>query len=608
MRFESPDPQVAYRHIYVVESRNWWHANSPDFDPTRDLVLTYDFGLCRQIREAGGRVYYVDYLVAPEVMQANNYLTYEFFRRWFLDAEGRDIFKAHGIDFGFAFRIDIWNDLIFATRARLCLDVVSSLKCASLHIGTQLGLLEGLATDMSMPFKRLARPATLSQPEYSFPIHRWMDEKVRSTKLRHRIKPAIAAVLGRLRGHWDRLNGDSRPVVFVQEYYPTRDIVQRLKSDRRVRALLAQYSWAPGAAKFLHERPIPFSTSPASCAAEAGRLFEEFRARRVTRFVLSTGADFTAGMFAIIEQRIRGQLSGALATLADVSRALDRMPLKLQIMISNLGRVHSMVDAVCRQRGVPSFLLINGLLNHSYLDEAKYADVINAYSVSIRDNYFRGMANVVCLGDPRMDAYAGAPRRTVQREKPTVVVGASGHNVTNLGSYVAVEFEFLNDVLLGLDTLRKRGVELKVIVKVRDNGYAGQYEAFVKEYFPALAPQIVAGVPLRPVLERADFYISIYSQSLFEASCLGIPALYYKKDTEIMFPPFDGQSELVSVDNIPDLVGALEEFRQGGSRFEAFLRRDVMEKYIGPLDGRNLERNLEFIEKQLFAPSEVAAA
>lgn len=36
-------------------------------------------------------------------------------------------------------------------------------------------------------------------------------------------------------------------------------------------------------------------------------------------------------------------------------------------------------------------------------------------------------------------------------------------------------------------------------------------------------------------------------------------------------------------------------FRSGNERYDAFLQRSVMEKYIGPLDGGNLERNLNFI-------------
>jgi hypothetical protein len=607
VRFTGPDTTRAYRHVYVVESRAWWRSAKPEFDAASDLVLTYDFGLCREIRAAGGLAFYVDYLVEPEVMNANNHLTYQFFRLWYLDAEGRDIFTARGIPFGFSFRLDIWNDLIFTTRARLCLGVIARLRRAHLHIGTRLGLLERLANAMALGFVPLAAPAKESLPEYAFPIHRWMDEKVRSRKFRHRIKPALAAVIGRMHAWWDRLTGDIRPAVFIQEYYPTRAVVERLLQDKRLRVLLAQYSWAPGALKFLTERPLPLAGSAARFSMQADVMLAAFRARRASRFILADGLDFTAGIFEVIEQRVATQLAEALNTLDQVVRALDRLPPRLQVMISNLGRVHALVDAVCRQRGVPSYLLINGMLAHAYLDEAKYADLINAYSENMRATYFRGMSNVICLGDPRMDAYAHAPRRELNRTAPTIVIGASGHNVTNLGSYVAVEFEFLHDVLTALETLRQRGVALRVIVKVRDNGYREQYDAFVREYFASLAPEIIAGVPIRPVLERADFYISIYSQTLFEASCLGVPTLYYRKDTEIMFAPFDGKSELVTVDNVDDLVRALEDFQAGGSRFDAFLRREVMEKYIGPLDGRCLERNLLQIDKLLFQDAQEAA-
>jgi len=60
-------------------------------------------------------------------------------------------------------------------------------------------------------------------------------------------------------------------------------------------------------------------------------------------------------------------------------------------------------------------------------------------------------------------------------------------------------------------------------------------------------------------------------------------------------PPFDGNSELVTVDSIGELVNAIEDFRSDHARFEPFLQKSVMEKYIGSLDGGNLERNLNFI-------------
>jgi CDP-glycerol glycerophosphotransferase (TagB/SpsB family) len=100
-------------------------------------------------------------------------------------------------------------------------------------------------------------------------------------------------------------------------------------------------------------------------------------------------------------------------------------------------------------------------------------------------------------------------------------------------------------------------------------------------------------------LNKTDLYVSIYSQTLFEASCLGIPVIYYKKDKEILDPPFDQQSELVTVDTVAAFKQAFLDFQSNHDRFNAFLDKSIMEKYVGPLDGNNLERNLSFIHSLL---------
>ena len=110
---------------------------------------------------------------------------------------------------------------------------------------------------------------------------------------------------------------------------------------------------------------------------------------------------------------------------------------------------------------------------------------------------------------------------------------------------------------------------------------------------------MVREVSIYEVLIRCDLYISICSQTLFEASCLGIPAIYYKEDKEYLDPPFDGKSELVTVDSIGALKRAFLDFKNNDARFDAFLDKSIMENYIGPLDGKSLERNLEFIYKLL---------
>src|SRR5690606_20354910 len=77
-RFEAPDMSRNWRHVYVVEGRNHWRSCANTSNAAQDLVLTYDFALCREIRAGGGQAFYADYLVTPEVMEANNHVAYDF--------------------------------------------------------------------------------------------------------------------------------------------------------------------------------------------------------------------------------------------------------------------------------------------------------------------------------------------------------------------------------------------------------------------------------------------------------------------------------------------------------------------------------------------------
>lgn len=598
----SLDVAKAYRNIFILESRNWWSTCKDKFEPAHDLVLTYDFALKQEIERLGGKVLYIDHLVDNQIMQENNFLIYRFFRDWHLDANGEDIFSYRGVPFGFSFRIEIWNDLLSYARTFANLRRLHELSFENILVGTELGLVESILQKIGIESLRIAQPQEKNRVAYYFPIHRWMDEKVRTTKFIHKVMRWYIAGHGVLAYWIDRileLRG-SRARIFVQVYHPTRKILQKLKEDPSIKVILGYFSPFAGKTKYLTERPIPIRGNADKHEKNAQRMTRLFNEKRVAKLVLTDKSDISEEVYSIIEQRMASRISQYLRDLDCVINFIDRNPLQMELMIANIGRIDTLVDCVCRTRGVPSYLIINGLLGPEYLDEGKYATVINAYSASIKENYFKGMDNIVCLGDPRMDDYpVSETRRVVNRECPNVTIGASGFNITDLNSYVAVEFEFLWDVLQALQAIKRRNVDLRVVIKVRPNGYREQYDRFVEEYFPGLVDEIHDTIPMRNVLEKTDLYISIYSQTLFEASCLGIPSIYHKKDTEIMCPPFDGKSELVTTDNVPDLMQAIIDFRAGHDRFDAFLQRAVMEKYIGPLDGRNTERNVNYVYQML---------
>lgn len=598
---------TVFRNVLIVESRAGWSAIRPDFDPAQDLVLTYDFALRKQVEESGGTARYVDHLCEQAFMQENNFLMYRFFRDWHLDDDGRDIFCHRGVDFGFSFRIEIWNDFTFYVRSRLCLERLREFACQRIYLDSGLPLLREVLDDMELAFAVLERSDSITgtPAKYFFPIHRWISERLRNRLPRHVLRDLVVTLQGVAMSWFDRVTHcfGRGAGVFVQEYHPTRQLLQWLRQHPGIRVSQAHFSAAPGLMKFLRERPIPVFGSLKKRQAPAARLMEAFRRRRSARLILSNGVDITDAVNRTIERKIVEILPESLRALDCVIHYLDRHPLRLVILIANLGQVAMLVDCVAKSKKVPSYMIINGMLGNDYLDEAKYATVINAYSTSIRDNYFRGMDNIVCLGDPRMDAYADVPAKTIDRALPTIAIGASGFSNIDLNSFLAVEFEFLHDVLVAIRSLSSSARRFRVVLKVRSNGYRDLYREFTEEYFPGMVDLIVDDVPMRTVLENSDLFISIYSQTLFEASCLGIPVIYHKCDREIIDPPFDGQSELVTTQDAASLEEALLDFLAGSPRFDAFLDKNIMEKYIGPLEGKNLQRNFEFVLELLENPT-----
>jgi len=77
-------------------------------------------------------------------MQENNYLVYNLFRDWHRDADGKDFFENRGIPYGFSFRLEIWNDLIFYVRSCLFLVGLSSVEFEALVVGRLMGLIASM--------------------------------------------------------------------------------------------------------------------------------------------------------------------------------------------------------------------------------------------------------------------------------------------------------------------------------------------------------------------------------------------------------------------------------------------------------------------------------
>lgn len=564
-------------------------------------MLSFDFAVVREVSAFGGKAGYIDHLVASEDMERYNHETYRFFYGWHRDADNRDIFTYKSLSLGNAFRLDIWNDVTYFARMFFNMTAVKNMATARLFVGLEDQCALNILGMLDMKTETWAFGGKGGFREYYFPVFRWMNERINPSGIGRLLKVFGWRVFDTVFALYDRVfrTSRNRKGVFIQRYYPTKGIVEKLKTDERLQVILETYT--PDKSVFRERRmPVQKLFTPKLYEAEAQKILAEFKLRKNAEWLVE-GFDIGRQLYSVIMQKISGLLPECLQTVDTITGFFAGRGLSLMVTTTNIGITNCLALNYCHANNIPTYLIINGLLWGDYYKEAKDATWINSYGESIKKNYFRGMENVVCLGDPRMDAYADGVSKKINYDSPTIVIGAGGFSNMDLNSYTAFEFDFLYDVMNACVTLIRKGCSMTLCVKVRSNGYIEQYEGFLKEYFPEIPVRFYAGTPMKDLLAVADFYISIYSQTLFEASCLGIPVLYYKKDTEKTDPPFDGKSELVTALSPADLELKMELFYSESPVYNSFRDRKVMEKYIGPLDGDNLKRNLDFIYRLLWS-------
>jgi len=585
----------SYRKIFIVESlKNW--SEKLDYHTSKDLVLTLDYGLKNYIETLGGEVYYLDSLNSIEVLQANNLIFLEFLQEWFLNLSGQDLFHYKGINFGKSFRILFWSELMYFVRLCLSLEEIIKIQYENIILSEESHYIKMSLNELGIRFEERRSEQVNSVGTYFFDIHRYMSEALNDHSLKYRAIKIYQAMYSRIRLFLDELIQSKHRRVCVQVYHPTLEIIRKLRLTPRIQVITSGYVPVDKKLSLLYQRIILSPKNYKRSQLKAEAILADFHLMKNRNLVLTNGRDITNSCYKIIDHYIENKIPIAISEIDAALRFQRKLKLSLNICISSIGLSNTIFHEVCKAKGVESLFIANGLLNSKFGDEGNDFDYINCYSSEMKRNYFSDSPKAIPLGDPRMDAYGSqTPERKIERRHPTIVIGTSGFNSTDFTSYVAIEFEFMSDILSAISKVPDYGKKVEITIKVRPNGYLEQYKNFVREYFPSLNISVIQKISMIDLLAKCDLYISIASQTLFEASCLGIPVIYYKKDREIMDSPFNSKSELPTFHNSNELLVALNKFRLGSDSFAVFQDRKVMEKYIGPLDGLNLNRNLDFI-------------
>ena len=589
----------SYRNIFLVQDRNSWSSCPFSFDKSKDVVLTFDLGVLNEVASQGGESAYIDHMVEQGLMERYNHETYDFFSKWYRDKDGEDILVYKNIGMGNAFRSEIWNDITYSVRIFLNLLLLKSIKYENLFAGLDdthtLDLLDYLGIKAEKWDLRDKR-----YKSFYFPL----SSRLQKESFRIGLKDSSKLFLIHLLDIFFTAAGTlvffkDKKEVFIYRYYPTEQIVRRIKADKRLRVILQRYTGTKG---FFNERKFPEWGISGFYIGRADGILERFRNNRSATWEIE-GTNISNFLYKIIINIVSGSLPDYLKTIDNIFAYFPNRNLKLMVTIANVGKVNCLLLGYCRLAKIPVFDVINGIMLHYFPEEEPIDEAwINCYGESIKENYFLNRKKVICLGDPRLDWYVNNPKsHRIDSKDPAILIGTAAFSPMDLNSYLAFEFDFLNDVMKACSEIRQTGRKMNLILKVRSYGYIGQYRDFLKEYYPDMAVKIYDNSSsFKELLLDVDFYITSQSGTVFEASSLGIPVLYYKKDSEVFQSPFDGESELVTAFSVKDLVQKIELFYENDPIYNAFRDKKIMEKYVGPLDGKNTERNIDFIYSLVF--------
>jgi len=587
--------ELVFSKICIVEDRNMWNACSESFDKTDDLILCVDFGLKKELQDSGYNVEFVDHLVDNKILEKLNFEVYGFLNSFFKDKQGRDILNYKGLDLSDSHMMFIINDVGYFAHFFFNLIALKSLRYENLIVAVNDEIILGCLNKIGLRYKPVNAPVTNSlQPVYFFPILKWISEKTRRRPLSYILKNTAAGCFDFAFRIIDKVFNKTKKRVYINRYYPTIPLAKELQKDKSIQLIFNNYS---GLKNIFEERRIYYKEKK-EYFIEAKKLLTNFNTQKSQAFCYE-GYDVAGFLYEIIEGVLEKKLPSTIGVAESVLSYFEKENIDLMIPVTNLWVENRLIMKYCQANNIPVFMILNGLLALSFYNDAKDSDYVNCYSESVKTEYFKNAPYAIPLGDPRMDINAMLSPKEIDYVNPTLVIGTAGYNPTDLNSYLAVEFDFIYDILHTVQKLNEQGKKIDIVLKIRANGYTHLYAAFVKEYFKGLNVEMIQDQPFIDVIKRADLYISLYSQTIFEASCMGIPVIYYKNDTQFIHPPFDARSELVTAVNELELMDAFVSFFNRDPKFELFKRRDVMEKYIGYLDGNNVKRNVDFVLKIL---------
>ncbi len=582
-----------YSQIFLVKDRNRWEDCKELCITETDLVLVLDFGLFHLLNNAGYHVQYLDCIVESKKLDALNLEMHHFLQNWFIDSHGNMLFNYQGFSIGDALLLNIINNVTYFCHFAIQFIELKEIEHEELFVALDEDLLN-ILEKVAIPFTIIQTKQIKNYGSYWFPISEWMNSNIKPSGFKFWIKYYFRRILDITCVMIDLVSKKSEKLIYIHRYYPTElliDYFSNLKSHTIINETYGRNF------SLRNQRRIYFKKS-GDYSQASKKFLEEFDL--ADKYVWNIKqVPISQFLYEIIKKQVAPELNQAIRNIHCITNYFKNRRLDLMIPVSNLALENRLIMQYCFLNQIPVFTVLNGLQIIPFWFDAKDSNWVNCYGKAIKEDYYQNATNALSLGDPRMDIYCKKKKKIVNREKPVIIIGTSGYNPLDLNSYLAVEFDFINTILSVLKQFKLAGKIFSIVIKVRANGFIHSYKQLIEEYFPEMDITLEQTAAFISIIEKADLYISFYSQTIFEASLLGIPSIYFKNDRQTLNRPFDGNSELVTARTADELQSKILSFFEGGKEFDSFLEFSTMEKYIGPLDGQSKKRNIDFIHSIL---------
>ena len=583
-----------FKNVFIVDNRNSWINCISLFNAKTDVIFCIDFGLKYELENSGANIYFLDHIVEPVLLQEANYQMHHFLDNWYKNKLGEDLLIYKKLKLGDALLLNIITNITSFCHFFFNIIAIKKLNYEKLYLAIEDNIVHDVFNKLDFKYCSINLPQKKSShSNYAFPISYWINTKLYKNSVINKIIFIFKMTLSFLHSLID-IFSKNKINIYIQDYHPTQPIIKDINDLEDVLVRTPEFSLKRPIFK---QRRIPKRFfPPKKVEAKAKALLNEFILADKADWYYE-GYNLSDSLYDILIRVVADNILEACSTADTITNHFNKINYSLVIPVTNFWLENRLILNYAKNNNIPIFMIVNGLLNLSFEIDGKDSDYINCYSQTVKEDYFNNLENSLCLGDPRMDKYFLYQRKQIDRKNPVIIIGTAGFNSIDLNSYLAYEFDFLFDILFVLAELKNNGLNNKIILKVRDNGLVDQYHYFVNEYFPELDIDIVQDISFSNLIVKADLYISIYSQSLIEASFLEVPVIYYKKDTQFINRPFDCKCELVTASDINELQDKIEMFYNGSNAYDEFMKKSVLEKYIGPLDGLNTKRNIQFINQ-----------